>query len=141
MGTNDDLNDKKKERFLEKFKEIKTVYTACQSIKLARRTLYNWLKEDAEFKASFDEIRLGIGDDLESIAFKLIEKMEKDEEYGKPLLLITMLNANNSKYKSTDSSSDESRQLMEDFRKMRAESKKPKVVKEAEDIINDPDTK
>ena len=132
---------KKKERFLEKFKEIKTVYTACQSIKLPRRTLYNWLKEDAEFKASFDEIRLGIGDDLESIAFKLIEKMEKDEEYGKPLLLITMLNANNSKYKSTDSSSDESRQLMEDFRKMRAESKKPKVVKEAEDIINDPDTK
>jgi hypothetical protein len=145
MGTNDDLNAKKKEKFLEKFKEIKTVYTACQSIKLARRTLYNWLKEDHEFKADFDEIRLGIGDDLESKAFQLIDKMVEKGDYGRPVLLITMLNANNSKYKTADNTSDESRQLMEDFRKMAAENKKkptkPKAVKEAEDIINDSDSK
>ena len=68
-------NNKKKEKFLEKFKEIKTVYTTCQVVNVPRRTLYNWLKEDHEFKADFDEIRLGIGDDLESKAFQLIDKM------------------------------------------------------------------
>ena len=138
------FRNQQKSKFLKKFKEIKTIYTTCEAVGLPRRTVYQWLKDDPDFKADFDEIRLGIGDNLESVAFRLIEKMEADQEYGKPLLLITMLNANNAKYKSTDSSSEESKQLMEDFRKMAAEKKvkveKSKAVKEAEDIINDPDT-
>ena len=138
------FRNQQKSKFLKKFKEIKTIYTTCEAVAIPRRTVYQWLKDDLDFKADFDEIRLGIGDDLESVAFRLIEKMEADQEYGKPLLLITMLNANNVKYKSTDSSSEESKQLMEDFRKMAAEKKvkveKSKAVKEAEDIINDPDT-
>ena len=138
------FRNQQKSKFLKKFKEIKTIYTTCEAVAILRRTVYQWLKDDLDFKADFDEIRLGIGDDLESVAFRLIEKMEADQEYGKPLLLITMLNANNVKYKSTDSSSEESKQLMEDFRKMAAEKKvkveKSKAVKEAEDIINDSDT-
>ena len=57
-----------------------------------------------------------------------------------------MLNANlPGKYRTTDNTSEDSKQLMEDFRKMAAKKKKKptksKVVKEAEDIINDSDSK
>ena len=139
------FRNKQKSRFLKKFKEIKTVYSTCEAVGIPRRTVYQWLKDDIDFKTDFEDIRLGVGEQLESIAFRLVEKMEADQEYGKPLLLITMLNANlPGKYRQADTTSEESKQLMEDFRKMAAEKKKKvdrtKAVKEAEDIINDSNT-
>ena len=140
------FRNRQKARFLKKFKEIKTIYSTCEAIGLPRRTVYLWLKEDPEFKADFEDIRLGVGEELESIAFQLVNKMAEKEDYSKPVLLITMLNANlPGKYRSTDTTSEDSKQLMEDFRKMAAKKKrkapKSKVVKEAEDIINDSDNK
>jgi|TARA_R100000781_G_scaffold69481_1_gene43714 hypothetical protein len=140
------FRNRQKTKFLKTFKEIKTVYSTCEAIGIPRRTIYTWLKEDPEFKANFEDIRLGVGEELESIAFQLVNKMAEKEDYSKPVLLITMLNANlPGKYRSTDNTSEDSKQLMEDFRKMAAKKKrkppKSKVVKEAEDIINDSDNK
>ena len=62
-------------------------------------------------------------------------------DYVRPVLLITMLNAHlPERYKQSDNTGEDSRQLISEFRKM-AKQKKPKVVEQAEDIINDSDTK
>ena len=72
--------------------------------------------------------------------------MVKKGDYGRPVLLITMLNAHlPERYKQSDNTGDDSRQLISEFRKMAkkkgSKCSKSKVVKEAEDIINDSDTK
>jgi len=140
------FRNKQKTKFLKNYKEIKTIYTTCEAVNIPRRTVYQWLKDDPDFKEEFEDIRLGVGEGLESIAFRLVNKMAEKEDYSRPVLLITMLNANlPGKYRATDTTSEESKQLMDDFRKLAASNKKKvnesKAVKQAEDIINDSDPK
>mgnify|MGYP003650257148 CR=1 FL=1 len=130
-----------KAKFLDRYKKTKTVSTAISGLNLGRSTIYEWFKEDSEFKQEFDDEKLAVGEGLESKAFQLIDKMVEKDDYGRPVLLITLLNAHlPERYKQTESVGDDSRQLISEFRKM-AKSKKPKVVKEAEDIINDSESK
>ena len=141
MGNKDDERAELKAQFLKKYKETKTVSTAIDGINLGRSTLYEWFKEDSEFKQEFDNEKLAVGEGLESKAFQLIDKMVEKDDYGRPVLLITLLNAHlPERYKQTESAGDDSRQLIAEFRKM-AKSKKSKAVIQAEDILNDSDSK
>ena len=132
---------KLKKQFLEEYSKSRTISAAVSGLAVSRRTIHTWFQEDSDFKEKYDEARLAVGESLESTAFTLIDKMLEKGDYGRPVLLITMLNAHlPERYKQSDNTGEDSRQLISEFRKM-AKQKKPKVVEQAEDIINDSDTK
>jgi len=65
----------------------------------------------------------------------LVEKMVQNEDYSKPVLLITLLNANlPDKYRNNDAQSDDAKTIVSELRKMAA--KKSKSMKEAEEILD-----
>jgi len=143
MAYSNEDKKKLKETFLEEYKNSRTISSAISGLKINRDTVYEWFKKDPEFKQRFDDEKLAVGESLESKAFQLIDRMVEKGDYGRPVLLITLLNAHlPERYRQQDNTGDDSRQLISEFRKM-AKTKKPKlkVVKEAEDIINDSDPK
>ena len=142
MTFSDKDKRKLKAQFLEKYKQTRTISTAISGMAVGRNSIYEWFKEDAEFKQAFDDEKLAVGESLESKAFELIDAMMKGNDYKRPLLLITMLNAHlPERYKQSDNTGDDSKQLISEFRKMAKDKKtKSKAVKQAEDIINDSDT-
>ena len=135
-----------KKKFLKAFGKSRTISSAVSGLPVGRNSIYEWFKEDSDFKQEFDDAKLAVGESLESTAFTLIDKMLQSGDYSRPLLLITMLNAHlPERYKAGDNTGDDSRQLISEFRKM-AKKKEPKApktkaVKQAEDIINDSDNK
>ena len=135
--------EKMKVLFLKEYAKSKTVSSAVTKLKVSRDTVYDWFKQDPEFKQEFDDAKLAVGEGLESKAFQLIDNMVEKGDYGRPVLLITMLNAHlPERYKQTDTTNDSSKQLISEFRKMAKDKKaKSKAVEQAEDIINDSDTK
>ena len=135
--------EKMKVLFLKEYAKSKTVSSAVTKLKISRDTVYDWFKQDPEFKQEFDDAKLAVGEGLESKAFQLIDNMVEKGDYGRPVLLITMLNAHlPERYKQTDTTNDSSKQLISEFRKMAKDKKaKSKAVEQAEDIINDSDTK
>jgi hypothetical protein len=146
MAYTDKRKEQIKKTFLNEYRKQRTISSAISGLKVNRDTIYEWFKEDPEFKQKFDEEKLAVGESLESKAFQLIDNMVKKGDYGRPVLLITMLNAHlPERYKQSDNTGDDSRQLISEFRKMAkkkgSKSSKSKVVKEAEDIINDSDSK
>tara|TARA_R110000765_G_C18664208_1_gene577242 strand:+ start:136 stop:567 length:432 start_codon:yes stop_codon:yes gene_type:complete len=143
MAFNDKDKVDLKKKFLTEFGKTRTISSAVSGLPVGRNSIYEWFKEDSEFKQKFDDARLAVGESLESTAFTLIDRMLQSGDYSRPLLLITMLNAHlPERYRANDNTGDDSRQLISEFRKMAKTKKpKPKVVKEAEDIINDSDPK
>ena len=139
----DKQKESMKELFLQEYKISRTVSSAVSKLEVNRDTIYEWFKQDPEFKQNFDDEKLAIGEGLESTAFTLIDKMLEKGDYGRPVLLITMLNAHlPERYKQTDTTNDSSKQLISEFRKMAKDKKaKSKAVEQAEDIINDSDSK
>ena len=135
--------EKMKVLFLKEYAKSKTISSAVTKLKVSRDTVYEWFKQDPEFKQEFDDAKLAVGEGLESKAFQLIDNMVEKGDYGRPVLLITMLNAHlPERYKQTDTTNDSSKQLISEFRKMAKDKKaKSKVVEQAEDIINDSDSK
>ena len=135
--------EKMKVLFLKEYAKSKTVSSAVTKLKISRDTVYDWFKQDPEFKQEFDDAKLAVGEGLESKAFQLIDNMVEKGDYGRPVLLITMLNAHlPERYKQTDTTNDSSKQLISEFRKMAKDKKaKSKAVEQAEDIINDSDSK
>jgi len=143
MAFNDKDKVDLKKKFLTEFGKTRTISSAVSGLPVGRNSIYEWFKEDSEFKQKFDDARLAVGESLESTAFTLIDRMLQSGDYSRPLLLITMLNAHlPERYRANDNTGDDSRQLISEFRKMaKIKKPKPKVVKEAEDIINDSDPK
>tara|TARA_R100000458_G_C8227349_1_gene210034 strand:+ start:163 stop:597 length:435 start_codon:yes stop_codon:yes gene_type:complete len=139
----DKEKDKIKSDFIKRYKETKTISSAVSGLNISRDTVYDWFKQDPEFKQNFDDEKLAVGEGLESKAFQLIDKMVEKGDYGRPVLLITMLNAHlPERYKQSDNTGDDSRQLISEFRKMaKSKQAKTKAEQEAEDIINDSNTK
>ena len=135
--------EKMKVLFLKEYAKSKTISSAVTKLKVSRDTVYEWFKQDPEFKQEFDDAKLAVGEGLESKAFQLIDNMVEKGDYGRPVLLITMLNAHlPERYKQTDTTNDSSKQLISEFRKMAKDKKaKSKAVEQAEDIINDSDSK
>ena len=143
MAFNDKDKVDLKKKFLTEFGKTRTISSAVSGLPVGRNSIYEWFKEDSEFKQKFDDARLAVGESLESTAFTLIDRMLQSGDYSRPLLLITMLNAHlPERYRANDNTGDDSRQLISEFRKMAKTKKpKPKAVKEAEDIIHDSDPK
>ena len=143
MAFNDKDKVDLKKKFLTEFGKTRTISSAVSGLPVGRNSIYEWFKEDSEFKQKFDDARLAVGESLESTAFTLIDRMLQSGDYSRPLLLITMLNAHlPERYRANDNTGDDSRQLISEFRKMAKTKKpKPKVVKEAEDIIHDSDSR
>ena len=131
MAFNDKDKVDLKKKFLTEFGKTRTISSAVSGLPVGRNSIYEWFKEDSEFKQKFDDARLAVGESLQS------------GDYSRPLLLITMLNAHlPERYRANDNTGDDSRQLISEFRKMAKTKKpKPKVVKEAEDIIHDSDSR
>ena len=139
----EEQKNKLKADFIKQFKKSKTISSAVTALPVNRDTIYSWFKQDPDFKQEFDDEKLAVGEGLESKAFQLIDKMVEKGDYGRPVLLITMLNAHlPERYKQSDNTGDDSRQLISEFRKMAKDKKaKSKAVEQAEDIINDSNPK
>jgi hypothetical protein len=73
--------DSHKKKAIEALKKsIGIVSTACESIKLARSTFYNWLSNDEEFKLAVSEIQEESIDIAESKLFERINGYQHAEE-------------------------------------------------------------
>jgi hypothetical protein len=73
----EELRVKKKAKFLEKFEESKgNVSIAAKYADIARKTYYNWIDEDKEFKQAANDVLEASGDYVES---KLLSRINKDD--------------------------------------------------------------
>ena len=136
MAYSEKDRERLKKLFLESYELNKTVSRAVRAVRgLSRSYFYQLIEEDPQFKQDYNDIRIGIGEDLEASAFQLVEKIVQNEDYSKPVLLITLLNANlPDKYRNNDAQSDDAKTIVSELRKMAA--KKSKVVKQAEEILD-----
>ncbi|MCD8281706.1 MAG: hypothetical protein LUC22_00440 [Prevotella sp.] len=65
----------KKEAFIEALeKSLGVIAPACRAIGIARRTYYNWLKDDPAFAAAVDAILNDTGDFVEGKLLQLINE-------------------------------------------------------------------
>ena len=55
MAYTDKQNDKIKKQFLDEYKKQRTISSAISGLKVNRDTIYEWFKQDPEFKQRFDE--------------------------------------------------------------------------------------
>ncbi len=60
----------KKARFLTYFLELCIIGEAAKQAGVSRQTIYNWQKEDEQFKADFEDARQSIIEKLEKEAFR-----------------------------------------------------------------------
>lgn len=73
--------DTQKKKAIEALrKSLGVVTTACESIKLARSTFYNWVSNDEDFKKEVEEISEQALDIAESKLFERINGYEHPEE-------------------------------------------------------------
>jgi len=81
-------SDKKKPRFLEKYRELRTIHQTCKAFRLSRNTFIKWRNTDPVFKEKFEEIENELYEALEVNAYKRALS-------GSDLLTIFLLKANN----------------------------------------------
>ena len=78
MSANGNHADSRKRLLLAALNEAKGIIsTACASASIPRRTFYNWLTTDQEFRDAYEDIIEGSLDFVES---KLLEKIEAGSE-------------------------------------------------------------
>lgn len=102
---------KQQQDFLDIYEELGNITSSCKKSKVPRRTIYNWIEGDAEFRKKFDEstkIVLGI---LEDEAFRrAVEGTNKPvfyqgkrsgyvKEYSDTLLIVLLKARAPEKYK------------------------------------------
>lgn len=67
------ISDNKK-KILEALENCRGIVSdACKSAKISRKTFYEWLKKDSDFKSEVDSIQEPVLDYVEGKLFKLIE--------------------------------------------------------------------
>jgi hypothetical protein len=65
----------KKRKLLEALeRSLGVVATACTAANISRRTHYNWMREDAQYRAEVESIEDGVLDFVESKLHQLIEQ-------------------------------------------------------------------
>jgi hypothetical protein len=64
------LHNEQREQFLERFSECGSVLQACNDTGVARRTHYEWLAADPEYKAAFEVAKQQAVDALEARVFQ-----------------------------------------------------------------------
>ena len=70
MAYTDKRKEQIKKTFLNEYREQRTISSAISGLKVSRDTVYEWFKEDPEFKQKFDEEKLAVGESLASKAFQ-----------------------------------------------------------------------
>ena len=70
-----------KKKFLKAFGKSRTISSAVSGLPVGRNSIYEWFKEDSDFKQEFDDAKLAVGESLESTAFTLIDKMLQNNKY------------------------------------------------------------
>ena len=69
--------DKKKKDFIESLRNnLGHIADACEAANIGRRTYYNWVAEDKEFKEDVENVKEGLLDLAES---KLLENINNNE--------------------------------------------------------------
>lgn len=58
------------QRFIKAYEQTYNVTTACQMVRIARTSVYDWLDEYPEFARMFAEVRQKFVDDLEAEAVR-----------------------------------------------------------------------
>lgn len=64
------VNNEQRAQFLERFSECGSVLQACSDTGVARRTHYEWLADDPEYKQQFERAKQQAVDALESRVFQ-----------------------------------------------------------------------
>lgn len=102
---------KRQADFIEKFCECASIMKACRLSKMPRRTIYDWFKTDAAFKAKYDEAAIEAIGTLEDEAvrrahegvnkpiFQGGKKVGTVKEYSDTLLIILLKARAPEKYK------------------------------------------
>lgn len=100
-----------KEAVLETFRDCCNITKSCKKNRLARRTFYRWLNEDADFKKSFNEaaqLAIGVLEDeakrraLEGVnepVYYLGKKVGQVKKYSDTLLIVLLKAHAPEKYK------------------------------------------
>jgi hypothetical protein len=66
--------EKTKQLFIDNFTlSMCNISTACKSVNISRRSFYNWMEKDTEFKSAIEEIEAEKIDFVESKLLNLIE--------------------------------------------------------------------
>lgn len=68
------MHTKKRQLLAALERSLGVVSTACVAANVSRRTHYNWLREDAEYRAEVESLEDGVVDFVESKLFQLIEQ-------------------------------------------------------------------
>lgn len=71
--TGDTVTQKKKEIFLDTFRQRGTILHSYEAAGVSRKTIYNWLADDEVFKAAFGEAKEDFADLLEDQLYKRLE--------------------------------------------------------------------
>ena len=58
MAYTDKQKEKIKKQFLDEYKKQRTISSAISGLKVNRDTIYEWFKQDPEFKQRFDEEKI-----------------------------------------------------------------------------------
>lgn len=70
------VREEKKLQFLTNFEANGNISMACDFVGVSRTCFYKWCKEDKEFNETFTDIRMSIGDFVESQLMMLIKAGE-----------------------------------------------------------------
>ena len=74
---NTQKTDKKKKNFIEALRNnLGHISNACESANISRKTYYNWIDKDKDFKEDVDHVQESLLDLAES---KLLENIENNE--------------------------------------------------------------
>ena len=71
--TGDSVTQKKKEIFLEAFRDRGTILRSYKAADVCRKTVYRWLADDEAFKTAFGEAKEDFADLLEEKLYKRLE--------------------------------------------------------------------
>lgn len=150
----------KQKRFLAAFRKMGITSKAAAAVGIDRNTVSGWRKNDLIFLEQMNEALQEHNDRLEGILFDLIDEMHAARDYkANPTLLIFALNgAMPQKYKGTNPTTSDAKDVLSEFRKAMRDAKDApptahkienvkSAVQQAKDILdskrgsfNDPDS-
>ena len=117
--------EKNQEIFLMAFEKIGIITKAAEMAKVGASTVKRWRDQDVLFLDRFNEAKQSHNDRLEGVLFDLINEMHGNLDYkANPTLLIFALNgAMPEKYKGTNQSASDAKDVLSEFRKAMKDAK------------------
>jgi hypothetical protein len=132
--------ERKQEQFLKAFEKIGIISKAAELAKVGHGTVKRWRDLDVLFLDRFNEAKRSHTDRLEGVLFDLINEMHINMDYkANPTLLIFALNgAMPEKYKGTNQSASDAKDVLSEFRKAMRDAKdtppKARKIEKADEV-------